>query len=392
MSWYGWRPYVSVAQRRAQAAMEMEKLRKQGVDIEPVKTQGRKIAHTFWGKAWCDHFEKLSDYANRLPRGRTYVRNGSVCHLAVGEGVVEAMVSGSEIYSVAVSIRQLPAKKWGQLKARCAGQIGSALELLQGTLSDSVMGIVTHRDEGLFPLPKEIGFDCDCPDWAGMCKHIAAVLYGVGARLDTQPALLFRLRGVNHEDLVGIEEAVAATAQRGKGGRRIADDDLGDVFGIDLAEDEPPAPPPTKAKAAPTTPAKKARKKATAKTGAPKGEKAKAAPPKAAKKTPKRAAKAGGARRKKAVVKAAAPKAKRTPRAQNAVPTATGLEVLKLRAKLGMSRAEFSRLLGVTATTVANWERAKGPLNLRSASLAAWAKAARLGKEEAWEQVERAPR
>jgi uncharacterized Zn finger protein len=238
MGWgWGWRPYVPVAERRRKAEREMARLRKKGKDIQPVVLRGRAIAETFWGRSWCEHLEKFSDFANRLPRGRTYVRNGSVCHLEVREGRIEAKVSGSELYDVDISVKTLPPKRWKQIKARCAGQVGSMLELLQGRISDRVMEVVTDRDGGLFPAPREIALDCSCPDWADMCKHVAAVLYGVGARLDDKPELLFRLRGVNHEELVSEDaaKAVVARAPAGKG-RRLDDGSLSRVFGIDLAE------------------------------------------------------------------------------------------------------------------------------------------------------------
>ncbi len=242
MRWYyDFKPYVSVGQRRAQAKRSMDALRKKGVDIQPVEIEGRKIAKTFWGKAWCDHLESFSDYENRLPRGRSYVRNGSVCHLAITQGKIEAKVSGTEIYDLCIEIKTLPAKKWAAVKQRSAGQIGSLLELLQGELSDQVMEVVTDRNEGLFPLPGEISFDCDCPDWAVMCKHVAAVLYGVGARLDEKPQLLFTLRGVDYEELIeaNAETAVSAVTTRGTS-KRLATGDLADVFGIDLDADNSP--------------------------------------------------------------------------------------------------------------------------------------------------------
>lgn len=233
--YFGWKPYVSVAQRRQKALKEMNRLRKSGRDIQPIEIAGRKIATTYWGQAWCGHFEALGDYANRLRRGRTYVRNGSVCHLAIAKGEVVAKVSGSEIYNVIVKINVLAPKKWEQVQQACAGQIGSLLELLQGNISSSVMQVVTDRATGLFPLPAEIKYSCDCPDWAGMCKHIAAVLYGVGARLDHQPELLFTLRGVNHLDLITASADEAITKATSKGSRRqVAAADLGDVFGIEL--------------------------------------------------------------------------------------------------------------------------------------------------------------
>ncbi|HJN07645.1 MAG: hypothetical protein QGG09_10690 [Pirellulaceae bacterium] len=232
---YGFRPYVSVAERRRRAAKKLVSLRKKGMDIQPVEIDGRKIVKTFWGEAWCDHLESFSDYDNRLPRGRTYVRNGSVCHLRVTKGNVEARVAGSELYTVDVQIKELAVAKWRAIKQRSTGKIGSLLELLQGKLSDEVMRIVTDRKDGLFPLPKEISFRCDCPDWAGMCKHIAAVMYGIGAKLDVCPDLLFTLRGVDHEELIAVDAdaAISATINSGKS-KTLAASELSDVFGIDL--------------------------------------------------------------------------------------------------------------------------------------------------------------
>ncbi|MBL0714160.1 MAG: SWIM zinc finger family protein, partial [Desulfosarcina sp.] len=220
----------------------MEKLRKKGLGVKPVEIEGRKIAQTFWGEAWCDHLESFSDYENRLPRGRTYVRNGSVCHLEIARGAIDARVIGSELYTVKIAIKTLPRKKWKGVKKRCAGEIGSLLELLQGKLSRNVMSVVTDRNKGLFPLPGEIGLKCSCPDWAVMCKHVAAVLYGVGARLVEEPELLFLLRGVDYEELISADVSVAAAAVGTKGGRRrIADDALTEVFGIEMTEDVTPA-------------------------------------------------------------------------------------------------------------------------------------------------------
>lgn len=260
-SYGGWKPYVPVAKRRAQAARKMSALRKKGVDIQPIEIEGRKIVRSFWGQAWCDHLESFSDYDNRLPRGRTYVRNGSVCHLAIKQGKVEAKVMGSELYNVQVGIDTLSKRPWNAIKKQCSGQISSLLELLQGALSDNIMLVVTDREQGLFPKPAEIHFDCDCPDWAGMCKHIAAVLYGVGARLDNDPSLLFRLRGVNHEELVDAKVAIPKGTGKGKS-KKLSTDSLGDVFGIDLASDDGSASSPRKATSNTTAKKKPSRKSA----------------------------------------------------------------------------------------------------------------------------------
>ncbi|MBI4677559.1 MAG: SWIM zinc finger family protein [Elusimicrobia bacterium] len=242
MGWgYGWRPYVSVAERRRKAILQMEKMRKKGVEVSPVRIEGRQIARTFWGKAWCEHLEKFSDYENRLPRGRTYVRNGSVCHLDIRKGEVHAKVMGSHLYEVTVKIKTLPGERWKAVKERCGGKVASLLDLLRGRLSERVMEVVTDRDRGLFPLPKEISLDCSCPDWADMCKHVAGVLYGVGARLDEKPELLFLLRGVNHEELVGSAQAGSVIARGKEGGKhkKLAGGNLEEVFGIELAAPSP---------------------------------------------------------------------------------------------------------------------------------------------------------
>ena len=302
MDWYP--PYVPVAARRARARLELRALLERGVEVQPVELEGRgrAIARSFWGRRWCEHLESFSDYANRLPRGRTYVRNGSVCHLAIEPGGVDAMVVGRELYHVVIRIRKLKRPAWKAIQSACAGQIGSVLELLQGRLSDRVMEIVTDRDTGLFPQPGEIKLACDCPDWATMCKHAAAVLYGVGARLDKSPELLFRLREVDEAELIAADMALpegAATADT------LANDDLGSIFGIDLdAGEDVPAP--------------SARK-----------------PPASA------GATSSGFR-------------------------PTGTLVARLREQCGFSVAEFAALLRVSAASVRRWEAAPGPLDLQS--------------------------
>ncbi|MFI5461289.1 MAG: SWIM zinc finger family protein [Isosphaerales bacterium] len=263
MGWhYGFRPYVPVAQRRREAQRELEKMRKKGLKVLPIDIDGRVIAKTFWGKAWCENLESYSDFENRLPRGRTYVRNGSVVHLEIQSGRISALVSGSELYSVEITISSLPDPDWKCVKSRCAGQIGSLIELLQGRLSRSVMDVVTERGEGLFPKPAEIDMTCSCPDWAGMCKHVAAVMYGVGARLDDQPELLFLLRKVDHLELIAgaVEGAPIARAGKSRGKKTIAAGDLADVFGIEMAEPETPteaSPKIAKTPAKPRAPASK---------------------------------------------------------------------------------------------------------------------------------------
>lgn len=240
----GFRPYVNVATRRANAAKHAKKLAKGGTQLSPVTSAGTKIATSFWGKAWCTHLESFSDYENRLPRGRSYVRNGSVIDLQIAPGKIAAQVMGSSLYTETITIAPLDAKRWAAIKAECAGKIDSLVGLLQGRLSDAVMRVITDRERGLFPAPSEITLDCSCPDWADMCKHIAAVLYGVGARLDTQPELLFVLRGVDYLELISAAvQAPGLAAGAGADAGAMGAAELADVFGIEIESAAPVVAP-----------------------------------------------------------------------------------------------------------------------------------------------------
>ncbi|TNE49624.1 MAG: helix-turn-helix domain-containing protein [Deltaproteobacteria bacterium] len=266
MAYYGeWAPYVTVGDKKAKALKKMEKLQKKGKRIYPVEEfRGRTIAKSFWGNGWCEHLESFSDFSNRLPRGSRYVKNGSVVHLDILPGEIEAWVAGSEPYEVTVSIEPLPDKTWERIKEQCTGEIGSILELLQGNISKDVMAIVSNKNKGLFPKPKEISFRCSCPDSASMCKHIAAVLYGVGRRLDTEPELLFTLRNVDPQEL--IEGGVALPDFETQS--ELDGEDLGDLFGIDIDLDDEPQEVPastTKKASKKKTKAKTSKKKAVAK-------------------------------------------------------------------------------------------------------------------------------
>ena len=250
---YGWPAYVSVAERRAKAEKAAAKAKKTGALLTPITPFRGALAKTFWGKAWCDNLANYSDYANRLPRGSSYVRNGSVIDLQVTPGEVRAQVMGSSLYKVSVSVTAVPEKQWKTICTDCSGSIDSLVELLQGKLSKAVMERICKPGTGLFPSPKEITFDCNCPDYASMCKHVAAVLYGIGNRLDQQPEVLFSLRRVDAKDLVQqAEVGLMPSAKRMAQGKVLDDALLGDVFGIEMAEVSPPVKP-----AAPRVAAKK---------------------------------------------------------------------------------------------------------------------------------------
>jgi uncharacterized Zn finger protein len=218
-------------------------MQKKGAKVLPVVIEGRTIASSFWGKAWCENLERYSDFASRLPRGRTYVRNGSVLDLQVTKGEITAKVSGSELYTIKITITLVAATRWKSICSDCAGSIDSVVELLQGRLAKGVMERVCRQGEGLFPGPKEIKLSCSCPDWADMCKHVAATLYGVGARLDKQPELLFALRGVDAKDMIVGAGTLLAAPKRAAAERKVlVDDNMAALFGLDMAV-EGEAPP-----------------------------------------------------------------------------------------------------------------------------------------------------
>jgi len=239
MPWYSDADYVSVARRRQLAAKAAAKLARRGRAISPVQIEGREIATTFWGKSWCTNLERYSDLANRLPRGRSYVRSGAVIDLSIAPGHVEALVSGTDLYRVDIDVSPVPKPQWTAITRDLSGAIDSVVELLQGRLSTAVMTRLCAPGIGMFPSPSEIRFSCSCPDAAGMCKHIAATLYGIGARLDVEPALLFTLRQVSEADLVvrprTIATLIKGTDKASALRKTIDEASLGDVFGIEIA-------------------------------------------------------------------------------------------------------------------------------------------------------------
>jgi uncharacterized Zn finger protein len=237
MSWeWGFRPYVNAAEKRRRAKKAATALQKKGRKLNPVQVNGKTISRSFWGKAWCENLESYSDYANRLPRGRSYLRNGSVVDFRIVPGEIRALVFGSDLYRVTIKVQPVQKAAWKALKTDCAGRVGSLMDLLQGKLSGQVMEIITRRETGLFPRPAEIGLSCSCPDWAGMCKHVAATLYAVGARLDESPELLFVLRGADHLELLteATKSVTTCVSRSTEGSGTLTGENLEEVFGIEI--------------------------------------------------------------------------------------------------------------------------------------------------------------
>lgn len=249
MSWY---QYESAREKKERMEREFKKRTARGEVLEPLEVpEGRrKITRTFWGNAWCQHIESYRDYENRLPRARTYLRQGSVYNLSVELGKIRAQVAGSTLYDVEITIKPLSDGGWEGVKQACAGKIGSLLDLLSGQLGSGVMEVIADKEHGLFPSPQEIRFNCSCPDYASLCKHSGAVLYGVAVKFDADPSLFFRLRGVDPAELLssGADQAFAPASETALEG-----EDLSALFGIDLGQgsgevESPPEPVPAKPK------------------------------------------------------------------------------------------------------------------------------------------------
>jgi uncharacterized Zn finger protein len=240
MSYYnGFPKYRSVAGNKEKALKNLEKLKKKRPDINPIIIEGRKLAKTWWGKAWNDNLESYSDYANRLPRGRSYARNRAILDLKILPERITALVQGtrSKPYEIEITIQPLSKKTWEEIIKACEGKLESLQELLEGSFPKTLADIFTAQDKGLFPTPEEISFYCSCPDYAVMCKHVAAALYGVGSRLDEDPMLFFTLRNVNIDELINkaiTQRSETLLKKSDKKSSRVIEDDISSIFGIDI--------------------------------------------------------------------------------------------------------------------------------------------------------------
>ncbi|MEG2451981.1 MAG: SWIM zinc finger family protein [Clostridium sp.] len=237
-SYYGFAPYVSVAEKRQKADRQIEKLKKKNKDLEPVLIEGNKIALTWWGQSWNRNLESYADYSNRISRGKSYVKNHAVLNLKMDHNHVTALVqgSGSKPYTVTVTVDELEEKRWKKIIELCNKQIDSVEKLAEGTFPKELAVLFMEHKYGLFPSPAEIHFSCSCPDYAYMCKHVAAVLYGIGARLDKNPLLFFELRNVDYQELIkkSVENKLESMLKNAgkKSKRAIPADQAHDIFGI----------------------------------------------------------------------------------------------------------------------------------------------------------------
>lgn len=237
--WQGEGGYSQPTTERLQqnAAASQKKAQAKGQVWEPVVIQGRTIARSWWGQAWCRNLERYADYDSRLDRGKRYVRTGAVVDLKIQNGKIQAKVQGSRKtpYKVEVRISPVSEDRCQDIISRCNRKVENLEQLLAGNFPEELKELFQEED-GLFPQPKEIGFTCSCPDWALMCKHVAAVLYGIGARLDENPSLFFELRGIEMGRFIDV--AIVSRVERmlknagQTSGRTIDERDIRGLFGI----------------------------------------------------------------------------------------------------------------------------------------------------------------
>ncbi|UCF95026.1 MAG: hypothetical protein JSW39_13030 [Desulfobacterales bacterium] len=349
--------YVSVGEKRAKAAQKLAQLKKKNPAVQPIVLEGPTLAKTWWGKAWNYNLECYADYSNRIGRGRSYVRHGAVLDLQIAPGQVHSLVQGSRAqpYAVVIKIKGIKKNIWQNMKRACAGQLDSLSELLAGKFPKTIGEIFTVQGQGLFPSPQEIEFDCSCPDWADMCKHVAATLYGIGARLDNDPCLFFKLRKVDMDDLIQqtIKDRTYQLLEKAEktSTGRIAESDLAGLFGIDM--EETPDFDVLQAAATATGAGKTARPTA-------RRAKTKAAPTKPAKKKAARAKpqKLGLQKRAKpAKVQGRLPTAaEKAPAGKKTAGHAAAVQVLKIvkRSKKGVDVATLQRRTGLDAQKIRN--------------------------------------
>jgi uncharacterized Zn finger protein len=313
----------------------------------------------------------MADYANRIPRGRTYARNGSIVDLNIEPGRVVATVAGGDYYKIEMDVKPLPISKWEDIKLKCQGQIATMVDLLMGRFSHEVMKVVCDPTHGMFPLESEISFKCSCPDWAKLCKHISAVFYGIGNRLDKSPELLFLLRRVNPLELF---EATAKrfTEETQTKKEHALEGDLSSIFGV-VIETDKPENKPTSSKTAKAVKTAKSQK-ASPPTKSPKGKKLEDA--NAEKKENKSEdGRIQDEELQKVINSISADKQSMTLSVKGSglkpdFDEITAEDFIKLRKYCCMTTDEIANGIGISQACVRRWETLKGKLNAQPKTVA----------------------
>ena len=228
---------LSAEEIKQKAGESAKKEKAKGKTLSPITVTGRKIVTSWWGRAWCDNLEQYADYSSRLDRGKRYIRSGAVIDLQIQYGKISARVQGTRKtpYKIEIRISPLPEERCQTMIQKCGNKIENLEKLLTGNFPEELKDLFTGT-QGLFPEPREISFQCSCPDWALMCKHVSAALYGVGARLDQDPLMLFQLRGIEVGRLIDVTlenkvEKMLENVDR-ESSRIIESGDVNDLFGV----------------------------------------------------------------------------------------------------------------------------------------------------------------
>jgi len=179
-----------------------------------IRARSRRGAfgESWWARRWIAVLESF-ELGGRLQRGRSYARRGQVVSIAIGKGRVEALVQGSREtpYDVKLEVKTLPAPEWKRLAGVLAREARFAARLLAGEMPADVEDAFRGAGSSLFPQRRaDLRTRCSCPDWSNPCKHIAAVYYLLGEEFDRDPFLIFRLRGLDRDELVGLLDRTAA--------------------------------------------------------------------------------------------------------------------------------------------------------------------------------------
>src|ERR687896_2171681 len=175
-----------------------------------IKAQSQRGAfgRSWWAKRWIEVLEGF-DIGARLGRGRSYARRGQVLSIDIDRGTVRAEVQGSrpQPYRVNVEVKTLAQQEWSKLAVVLATKAIFSAKLLAGEMPENIEEPFNDAGLTLFPTKgSDLATDCSCPDWSNPCKHVAAVYYLLGEEFDRDPFLIFKLRGIDTNKLVGGSE------------------------------------------------------------------------------------------------------------------------------------------------------------------------------------------
>ena len=196
-----------------------------------------KMSRTWWGQKFIEAIEQLTD-AGRLSRGRSYSKPNRILHFDINDGTVVAQIRGNANpyfgvhkeprYNTVIDFEPISKAKWAAVIALMGSKASLISRLLLNEIPDNIED--SFATLGLHLLPashKDFHTQCSCPDWSNPCKHVAGLYYRIAAELDSDPFLLFELRGLPRD---ALQVQLAQTP-------------LGQALAAELsAEQQPPRP------------------------------------------------------------------------------------------------------------------------------------------------------